>query len=764
MLMHLCIGAYTQECNLVLKGHVEDLDTREKLGSATVFIIELKKEVLTDLQGDFIFENLCAGKFTLRVSHVGCETVEQTINLNKSRHLDIDMPHRKNTLNEVVVSGVKGLQNTGTKNELSSREMDQSKGQNLAEALSRLNGVTLLQTGSTVSKPVIHGLHSNRILTINNGVRQEGQQWGNEHAPEIDPFIAGKLIVIKGVDELKYGSDAIGGVVLVEPKALINDAGYNAEFNTGYFTNNRQWIASGMYEQQLKSLPGFSYRIQGTYKRGANSATPGYRLNNTGSEEKNFSLTAGWKKEHFNTELFYSFFDTKLGIFEGSHIGNITDLEEAIKLDRPSPTFTGENTYEIDRPYQWVQHSLVKSRSLLHKGNNKFTLQLSLQNNYRKEYDKVRNSIKGPQMDLSILTLTQDMSWEHTRGKFIHLLAANATQQDNGYTGRYFIPAYRAYNFGGYYIGKWSNAKWDVQAGIRYDNKNLHSNRLSNGTVFNEQDFKFSTMAASAHAGYKITAAWKTNASFSLATRAPQVNELLSNGIHHGSATFERGDINLRPERSVNLNWGNAWTTKDKAFTAELNIFSNSIKNFIYQQPKPDSPVLTIAGAFPLWEYQQNDARLQGLDVTAKWSPFKHFDWEISYSIVRAKNLDSSDWLIRMPADRIRNILSYNFHHGKKITGSYVSAEYNYVFKQNRTPDEKYGRQDYKDAPGAYGLVNADAGTTILFNKLPVTFSLGIRNLFNTAYRDYLNSMRYFTDETGRNFQFRIKIPITHKI
>ncbi len=758
--------AYAQNCQLVLKGHVEDLDTREKLSNATVLIPELNKEIVTDAEGDFSFENLCAGKFTLIVSHVGCETVTLQINLTKNRHLDIDMPHIKNTLNEVVVSGLKGTQNTGSKKELSAREMEQSKGQNLAEALSRLNGVTLLQTGSTVSKPVIHGLHGNRILTINNGVRQEGQQWGNEHAPEIDPFIAGKLMVIKGVDELKYGSDAIGGVILVEPKALMSTPGYNATFNTGYFTNNRQWIASGMFEQQLKSLPGFTYRLQGTYKRGANSTTPNYRLNNTGSEEKNFSLTAGWKKNNFNTEVFYSFFDTRLGIFEGSHIGNLTDLQSAIDNKEPDAIFTGENTYRINRPYQAVQHHLLKSKSVLQKGSNKFSLLASMQTNYREEYDIVRNpNTKRPQLDLSIITTSQELSWEYSSNGFVHLLAANTMQQDNSYTGRYFIPAYRAYNFGGYYIGKWNNKKWDLQAGLRYDNKNLYTNRiLSNGNAFDEYNFNFSTLAASANAGYKIYSWWKTNANVSVATRAPQVNELLSNGIHHGSATFEMGDINLRPERSININWGNSFSTKDKSLAAELNIFNNRINHFIYQQPKPNEPVLTIAGAFPLWVYQQNDARLQGLDLSIKWSPWAHFDYEFNYSMLRAKNLDSSDWIIRMPADRIKNIWSYNFHHGKKLTDSYISAEYSYVFKQTRTPDESKGAQDYKAAPDAYGLVHADMGTTIQFKTFPVTVSIGVRNLFNTVYRDYLNSMRYFTDETGRNFQFRIKIPITNKI
>ena len=766
LLLLLGFGGYAQDCSLVLTGHVEDIDTREKLSGATILIPELKKEIVTDAQGNFSFAGLCTGTFTLRVSHVGCETTEHTITLSKSRHIDIDMPHKKNTLGEVVVSGTKGMQNTGAKKELSGREMEQTKGQSLAEALSRLNGVNMLQTGSTVSKPVIHGLHSNRILTINNGVRQEGQQWGNEHAPEIDPFIAGKLEVIKGVDELKYGSDAIGGVILVEPKALLATPGYRAELNMGYFSNNRQWITSGMYEAQPKKLHEFSFRFQGTYKRGANAATPGYRLNNTASEEKNFSITAGWKKHAFSTELFYSFFDTKLGIFEGSHIGNRLYFDSAIKNNTPDPVFTGENSYTIGRPYQKVQHHLVKSKSTLQKGRNKFSLQLSLQKNYREEYDIVRSSSNTkPQHNLVISTAAEEISWEHKSNKyFTHLLAANAMQQDNQYAGRYFIPAYRAYYYGGYYIGKFSKQKWDVQAGIRYDNKNLFSNRLlANGQVFDEYGFNFSTTAVSANAGYKITTGLKTNFNVSLSARAPQPNELLSRGIHHGTATFEVGDINLKPERALNINWGTNWNNKAKTFSAEINLYNNRINNYIYLQPKPDDPVQTTSGFYLLNYYQQNDVRLQGMDLTAKWSPLKRFDWQVNYSMLRAKNLDSSDWLIRMPADRIGNIFSYNFTDGKKLSAAYISAEYNYVFKQNRTPDETFVKQDFKEAPDAYGLVNLDAGTNILVNRLPVTVSIGVRNLFNNAYRDYLNSMRYFADETGRNIQLRIKIPIQSK-
>jgi iron complex outermembrane recepter protein len=760
-LLFSSIKSNSQNCALYLKGHIEDADTRQKLSGASVLLVELNRTIITDDKGDFIFKELCSANYTLRVSHIDCDPYEQNLNLVKSRHIDINLPHAKNTLDEVTLTSQKGTPNTGFKKELSARDMEETKGLSLAEALSRLNGVSMLQTGSTISKPIIHGLHSNRILTINNGVRQEGQQWGNEHAPEIDPFIAGKLTVIKGVDELKYGSDAIGGVILIEPKALMNTPGYTAELNTAFFTNNGQYLVSGMFEQQFKNLPALTYRLQGTYKKAANASTPGYRLNNTGMEEKNFSLTTAWRKNHFSTELFYSFFDTQVGIFEGAHIGNITDLENAISSDKPDPVFTGDNTYQIGRPYQDVNHQLLKSKTVYNAGNHKLSLLIAAQKNDRKEYDIIRNTASTkPQIDLSIVTLSQELTWEYNKNKWIHLAGISAMQQENQYAGRYFIPAYHSVTLGGYYLSKWQQHKWNLEAGVRWDDKQINSNRLlSGGVVFDKYSFAFSTLGSSFNAGYKNTQKWKLNANIALANRAPHVNELLSNGIHHGTATYEVGDILLKPEQSFNLSLNNSWSSPSGKVNVEATIYRNDISNFIYQQPKPDEPVLTIAGAFPKLVYVQNDVLLQGIDFSSAIQFSKKWSWDFKYAMLRARNTDFNDWLIRMPADRFQNELTFNFADIKKFSNAYISAAHSYTLEQTRVPDEKNGRQDYKAAPGAFGLVNIDAGTTILVGKKEITCSVAVKNLLNKTYRDYLNNLRYFTDETGRNIQVRVKIP-----
>ena len=754
--------AIAQSCNYNLSGHVEDVDTKEKLVLATAFIKETGKQIITNEKGDFVFTALCPGDYTLLITHVSCDTVEKKITLLKDYHVDILMPHTRKVLGDVIVDAQKGIVNTGLKKELSGSLLEETKGLSLAESLSKINGVTMLQTGSTIAKPVIHGLHSNRILTINNGVRQEGQQWGNEHAPEIDPFIADKLIVIKGVDELRYGSDAIGGVILVEPRALRSQPGYAAEVNAGYFTNNRQYVVSGVFDQQLKKQPAFRYRVQGTYKKGANVATPNYRLNNTGSEEKNYSITLGWKKKKFNTEIFYSHFATNLGIFIGSHIGNLTDLLNAIAAPKPNDVFLGQNTYQIQRPYQDVTHDLLKSNTTFYKGKHKFTVLLAGQFNRRKEFDIVRSSNnKNPQLDLSIYTLTQDISWEHPKkNNFSGIGGLSLMQQDNSYSGRYFIPNYFAHSFGGYYIEKWSKHNWELQAGLRYDNKTINTTRLKFNTDTINYDFKFSTFASSFNIAYKPNNNWRLNTNISLSSRAPYVNELLSDGIHHGTATYEKGDIALKPEHSVNILANINYQHPSKKINMDVLLYRNSINNFIYQQPLPNNPVLTIAGAFPLLEYQQTNAVLSGFDISALIKPIPAIEWVSKFSFLHARNKKINDWLILMPANRLSNEIKYSLKEGKKITGAYVSAEMQNVMQQKNIPNDANGKQDYKAPPSAYTVINMNASATFLVNKTPITLSIGARNLLNTVYRDYLNSMRYFTDEMGRNISIRLKFQL----
>lgn len=760
-----CSTVVAQTCTFSITGHVHSSVAHENLDRATVLLQPLGKTILTDDNGNFRFDSLCAGNYVLQIVHVGHESGNKELVLEKTTHFDFDLKPVHDALSNITVSAQRGVVSTGMKSELSGARLEATRGLSLGEAMGRINGVTLLRTGSTISKPVVHGLYGNRLLLINNGVRQEGQQWGNEHAPEVDPFIANRITVIKGVDELRYGSDAIGGVILVDPKPLRNTAGFNAELNTVYFTNNRQYVFSGMYEQQFKNKPGFAYRLQGTYKRAANVATPDYRLNNTAFNEQNASAAAILRKSWGSTELYYSFFNTRLGIFSGSHIGNLTDLRSRIESGQPDPSFTGQNTYRTGRPYQDVQHHLLKSRTIVNKANSRFALQLSAQYNDRKEYDVVRNAAaRGPQLNLGLTTLSQDLTWEETKRKpFRSAAGISAMQQYNRYQGRYFIPRYDAYTFGGCYIAKWNAGDWEAQGGLRYDYRTIATNRLSAARgSFDNYAFRFSTYAASFNIGYHLNEHWRANLLASFSRRPPQTNELLSNGIHHGTGTYEIGDISLRPENSRLLSLSSNYENAQGTVKVSATVYRNDIRNFIYLQPRADSFVLTIAGAFARRDFLQTDAVLYGGDAAVEWQFHKNVSWASRLSLLRARDKRTNDWLILMPPDRMQHELNVNLNNGRFFQNNSFGLQMVNTWRQYRTPSEEKGKQDFSPAPAGYTLLNLQLATTIKLGGQPLGIGITAHNLLNKRYREYLNAQRYFADEMGRDISIRIKIPFEH--
>ena len=319
------------QCILRISGLVKDADTRSALAGATVTIIELKKTILTDNEGKYVLSGICPGDYTLRITHADCQALDFHFHLKEDLIKTFQLSHAENLLKEVVVVGAATVRPEGMTGELKGKELAATRGLSLGESLQRITGVTVLQTGNNIYKPVIQGLHSSRVLILNNGIRQEGQQWGSEHAPEIDPYVANRLTVIKGAASVRYGGDAIGGVVLVEPRLLQYKKEMQGEINLAAFSNNRQGVISAMVESGFDKNETTAWRVQGTLKRGGNARTPEYWLKNSGVEEMNMSAAAGWRKNNKGAEIFYSIFNTNIGIFSGSDIGNLTDLENAIR-------------------------------------------------------------------------------------------------------------------------------------------------------------------------------------------------------------------------------------------------------------------------------------------------------------------------------------------------------------------------------------------------------------------------------------------------
>jgi iron complex outermembrane recepter protein len=770
ILFFLLVNAFTAvaQCNLSFSGHINDAETKEHLSDAVVTIKDLKLSQTANTKGEFVFKGLCPGYYTVIITHASCIAVEYHFHLKTDIEKDFNLNHAASELSEITVQGNQSARVVTPSNEIKGKALDAARGLSLAESLKRMSGVSVLQTGTNIYKPVIHGLHSQRVLILNNGVRQEAQQWGSEHAPEIDPFIANRLSVIKGSSALRYGGDAIAGVVLVEPKLLRTDPGIGGELNTAMFSNNRMGVASAMVEGNSAKLPAFSWRLQGTYKRGGNAKTPNYWLANSATQEINFSVSAALKQKTRGLEMFYSQFATKLGIFSGSHIGNVTDLWFAIQSKDPPDYIKNEGfSYNIDRPYQHVQHHLLKLKAWKETGKiGRLNVIMSGQYNNRDEYDQKRftSSSNTPQLSMSIGTALTEVVWDHyAKGAWRGTVGGSFMYQNNSYERRLFIPNYQSTNAGLFVIEKFTHQKLDVEGGIRFDNKTIFGVN-DNNDQFAYPDLSFTNVSANAGISYRFTNNVRAVLNGSTAWRAPQINELYANGLHHGAARIERGNANLTPERSNNISAN--FIINTSKWDIDAGIYLKHIDGFIFLEPS-FPPELTIRGAFPAFRYSQTNARLSGIDFTAQYNINAHWAATAKTSILRAWNKQQKDWLIQMPADRYEAQVSYAFANAHRLNETYVSINGIYVLRQSRVPatgnievpGSTQKQADYLAAPPAYFLLGAEAGTNLKVGHNNWSFILAITNVANLAYRDYMNAFRYFSDEMGRNISLRIKIP-----
>ncbi|GAA4309428.1 TonB-dependent receptor [Nibribacter koreensis] len=738
---------------------------------ATVVLEGTQLTSVTDANGRYAFRNLCPGTYRIVVSYIGYTNEKLEENLRSSKTTNVRLHPDALQLHSIEVTGTRHQdQPIQGNSQLSGRELDQTQGQSLAQALERMTGLSSIQTGPSIAKPVIHGLHSSRILVMNNGVRHEAQQWGSEHAPEIDPFVASELTVIKGAAGVRYGADAIGGVILVEPSPLRDSVGTGAELNLVGVSNNRQGVASAMVEGNPAGLSSFSWRLQGTLKKAGNSKTPDYYLANTGYQEQNFSGAAGWTREKYGVEAFFSRFDTKLGVFAGSHVGNLTDIRNAIKRERPEPE--AFFTYAIDRPYQNVTHDLLKLKAFYRTENlGRLNLMYSRQFNQREEYDTHGGS-ERPGLRFEIVTHNTEAVWEHKPwGNVNGSMGVTYMYQFNRYEGRFFVPFYQSHTAGLFWIERWDRGKWHVESGLRYDYRNLEAKLFRKDTPQKTGDsdldnelltptHRFQNLSGTLGAIYDIGPHLNLSVNAATAWRSPTTSELYSNGIHHGTGTYEYGNANLDVERAYNFTATLAYI-QNQRLNGEVSVYRNYINNYIYQAPDT-VPTLTIRGAFLTARQQQADATFTGLDASVTYQLTDHLLLGGKASLVRGYNTSANEYLIWIPTDRFEGNLRYSLEKlgaQETFTENFVSVSGMRVSKQRNLPDN-YLARDYALPPAGYFLLNAELGTTLQLGKQQIELGLMGRNLLNTAYRDYLNRFRYYADEVGRSITLRVSIPL----
>ncbi|MCC6181953.1 MAG: TonB-dependent receptor [Bacteroidia bacterium] len=751
----------SQSSSYQLSGKVIDKDNGQELEGTFVILKQTNDTKVTDEHGRFTFLNLEEGQHQIIIRHVGCRDTSINITVKKNTSITIKLPHSAVELSQIDVMD-KQLETPKTQHidELSGKELDKTRGQNLGDALQSINGVTTLKTGSSISKPMIHGMQGYRVLILNNGIRQEGQQWGNEHAPEIDPFIAQRLTVVMGSNAVRYGSDAIAGVILVEPNNLPDTASIRSELNLVGSSNGRSGTASAIIEGYFDKLKYFSWRLQGTLKKSGNVRTPNYYLKNTGVEENNFSWATSYHRKRWGVELFYSQFNSKIGIFSGAHADNLTDLMASFNAHKPQDSLA-DFSYSISRPYQLISHELAKMKWHWHIASRWVaSFQYAYQYNIRKEFDKhppLNNTLAAlnkPELDYRITSQSGELMLEHLNIKsFRGQLGASYVNQQNVYLGRFFIPNYINNTFGVFAIERFVRQHIELEAGLRYDYKNLKSFYYI-GQQLQKPELYFSNLSWNAGGIIKPNKQWLIVVNVGSAWRAPAVNELYSDGIHQGLGSIEKGNSHLKTEKVYNFSIASLWQLQN--LKTELNIYHNQFENYIYLNPSNQTE-LTIQGAYPVFIYQQAQARISGIDAKVSSQFSKHLEFNCKAMLLRGWNYTINDYLIYMPSDRYSLNTKYFTDVNTFIRDTYFEIGYQYITKQWRVPKQS----DFAPPPQAYGLLNAEIGTSIILSKQRIDISLLASNILNTVYRDYLDRFRYFTDAIGRNYTIRIKVPLT---
>jgi len=747
-----------------------------------------KRIVSSDAAGNYSVKRLAAGNTKVFISYIGFRSIDTTVNLVVDQVLNFTLKIKTDQLQEVVIrQKANKLNKSLLEQNIKMPTIEKFSNQTLGDILKEVAGVSSLKTGSTVVKPVINGLFGSRVPIINNNVRLEDQQWGTEHAPNFDINAAGKITVIKGASGLQYGGDAVGGLVVIEPISVKKDTLFGKTILNMVSNGRGSSISTSLHKGNDK---GWSWNALGTYKYMGDKEAPDYVLSNSGNREANFSGDIKFTGKKYDVSGYYSFYNTTIGILSASHTGNVNDLYNSITNKIPS--VVNDFTYDINNPKQKVQHHLAKlNYNYYFDETASLAVQYSFQFNKRLEFDVRRGDFNNrAALDLELSTHAVNVDYKKTLHDWSLKSGFNGSFQNNfanPATGiRPLIPNFDRIEFGTYGIVNYDiSDSFSVDAGLRYDFSQVEATKFYFKSRWDERgynsefadfivgeqgnqwlakpSFTFHNISASTgfHKEFGQDLHWYTNVS--LATRNPNPSEFFSDGLHHSTGVIELGDLALDKEQAVKLS-----TTLQKkwtSFSVEVNPFINSIRNFMFLRPVGFET--TIRGAFPVWEYQQTNARLAGVDVQTHWKINNQWQHDFALAYVNGRDLTNKEFLIDIPPLNLSNKIQF-----AKTEWSDLKLEFKseMVLRQNRFPDNNFITSivanneltpvlvDISTPPPAYQLLHFYSEISFkTFGKSSTTIAFSIQNILNTTYRDYLNRQRFFADEMGRNLQLQLK-------
>jgi iron complex outermembrane receptor protein len=786
-----------------LQGRITDTAGAPLVG-AIIELPDLHTGAAADADGRYSIPNLPSGRFLVSVRLIGFASQSLSIMLNGITTQDFRLSEAVLEQHEVIVTGTsmasEQRRSTTPVQSLSAKQMRENASTNVIDAITRLPGVQQLSTGPAISKPIIRGLGYNRIVTLNDGIRQEGQQWGDEHGIEIDDYNVSRVEVLKGPASLTYGSDAIAGVINILSEEPASIGHINASLAANYQTNNGQQALHARIAGNEHGLYWSGY-YTGKRAHDYRNANDGYVFNSRFSNS-DYGATIGMNKHWGSSRLSYNSFNQFLGLPEGTRDSatgrfvqdvNSNGIAETILVDDAE-----SKRFGLVTPHQQINHQRLAWVNTIYLRNGaRAGFTFGLQQNERREFADVLNPDE-PGLYLRLRTLSYDLhyllkewnAWQLSTG-------INGMRQWNTNLGTEFlVPDYTLLDIGAYIVAKREWNKWSLSTGLRVDNRSMLSNYLNVDSLgrrtataypppggyqrFKDWAWDFTSPSGSLGVSYAYSKRTSFKINIASGYRAPNIAELMANGVHEGAIRYEYGNKTLTPENSVQGDIGVDYNSEHLSVNAAL--FYNYIHNYIFihklNTVSGDDSIPTVNNpdAFPAFEFAQTNAALAGGEFYVDFHPHP-LDWlhlENTFSYVQGQNLNGADsirYLPNMPPARwLIALRAQTKSLGKYISNAYFKLELDNNFEQHLV----FSAYSTEIPSAAYSLLNASLGFDILRKGKPAaTIAIAAQNLTDVAYQNHLSRLRYadVNNETGRrgifgmgrNISLSLSVPIVLK-
>jgi iron complex outermembrane receptor protein len=740
-------------------GSVIEKSNKKPLPGAIITIPEIKATAITDQQGNFIFRSIPdRGKFVVEVKFIGFKTITRTIDFSVTSEIQFELETTVLETEEVVVTGTAiSADNKRNSTSVAALNHDQLLNQpssNIVDAITLLPGVSQITTGPAISKPVIRGLGYNRIVTLSDGLKQQGQQWGDEHGIEIDQYSADRVEVLRGAASLLYGSDALGGVINILDPLPVAEGAIKGELLTNYASNNGLTGSSLMLTGNNN---GLVWRARGSYKNAYAYKTPEAYVPNSGFNETSFSGMVGFNKSWGFSHLNFSSFHNNIGFYEPE----VNDEGQFVDEDGLIFSSSQLKSRKLAFPQQRVRHYKVSLNNNIMLGSAGYIkADLGFQNNQRQELESAE-----PELFFDLNTYSGDFKYFMLENNgWQPVLGLNMERGVSVNKGEeYLIPDYSTFGIGFFTYLKKSWERSTINAGLRYDFKKNKGKGLVEDDEIRFEPFnnKFSNLSGALGFTYEFNDHFNFKANAGSAFRAPNPIELGANGVHEGAFRYEMGKSDLKPERSyqadIYMGYGN------KLMDLGLGLFNNYITDFIYASNNGRTE-LVDGDLFPVYEYGQVNSNFYGVEVNLILHPSELLHLENTYSYTRAENTTQNKPLPFIPAGTLRNELRFE-PKLKGLQSSYMAIGIDSYFAQKRVDAQ------FETPSAGYTLFNASLGTTVKWKNQPVKFYLAGTNLLNKKYYNHLSRFKpgrlddqnpeFGIYNVGRNLTLGLQLPLS---